>query len=640
MLAVAALAVIGGVTLAGCEEEAATPAVLVTLENFTDAEVTAVLGEEFTLPEAKATGTDGNGYDVCYTVKNAAGKQVAVAENTFSVAQLGDYFITCSANVGTVVYTRTITVKVTDESAPEIIFQDVNKGMVGSKYVLPDVIVQDDSKEIITPTVKLYAMDGEEKGEEIAIEEGGFTPTVNGEYLLEATAADSSGNTATETAIAYVREKIRANEVLSFDDETDIDNVGALGAKVSYLQEYENETGVVKFSYTGGYWANQFAFLPLGDVSNSSDIYGKYDTFFVKMYIVQSEQVKNAFTTLGVKDYATNRKYYSSTPVQYNQWVDYQFDIECLKAFDGASLDLSYGAKIFGSGNEALKGTDEEYAGEFYLADLYVAKTARVFREETRSWNGYSLNTYGASEIDSNGGVTLYAGSYSGASPIAMGTADVPYIAFSGNHSAGKTVVVDFTGCNMPNIAFFADQPSTATKNFVGANGLMFCQTVLTKEGEVYSGTSYADKLNVYGPVLFTKYSDTSKKESIYQNLFYPYGDTSYTGVQKDVFMDYETMQTDTTTKYRLLVRFNEGTKISCSAVLMAWSETDNVYKIVYKGARTISQTYETHGLTDGSVIIYGRPYAETKIDKIHTIYSSSDDAANLKTWTGVDVSW
>ena len=334
--------------------------------------------------------------------------------------------------------------------------------------------------------------------------------------------------------------------MLSFDDETDIDNVGALGAKVSYLQEYENETGVVKFSYTGGYWANQFAFLPLGDVSNSSDIYGKYDAFFVKMYIVQSEQVKNAFTTLGVKDYATNRKYYSSTPVQYNQWVDYQFDIECLKAFDGASLDLSYGAKIFGSGNEALKGTDEEYAGEFYLADLYVAKEVavtmtgeatvgstvsfqadgvtggatdkavvtvqqpngesvvctdgsykifdvgehqvtvtgsgyygktaftaiRVFREETRSWNGYSLNTYGASEIDSNGGVTLYAGSYSGESPIAMGTADVPYIAFSGNHSAGKTVVVDFTGCNMPNIAFFADQPSTATKTLSGQTDL------------------------------------------------------------------------------------------------------------------------------------------------------------------------
>ena len=600
---------------------------------------------------------------------------------------------------------------IADETAPEIALEKVKTGIVGMRYVLPNISVIDNSGALIEPTTKLYKLNGETKGDEVEVKQGVFTPDASGFYLLETTATDGSGNTATKTAKIYIREPAKEHEVLSFDDETDIERVGLLGATLSYLDTYENENGVVKFSYTGGYWANRFAFLPLCDLSEDTGIYEKYDSFVVKMYIVKTDEVQSYFTNLAIKDYETNSYYYSPTSVKYNEWVEYEFPIEYLKLFASDTLDLALGTKIFGYGNDSLKDSNTVSKGEFYLSDIYMSRdltvdvagdtlvgmTVQITTQDTETqtvitvkspsgvittvtdgnytiseagkhtvyvhgagyygttefkgvlatlnnppksvtWKGYNLTTYGASVIDSNDGVTLIDGTYSGADPRAMGTANVPYIAFNGNYSAGKTVVVDFTGGNLPNIAFFANTADANTSNFVGAKGLMFCQTVLTKEGEVYSNTSYADQLNVYGPTLFTKYSDTSKTQDIYQNLFYPYSDATYRlSSDQKVFIDYETMQADTTTQYRLLVRFNTGTKISCSAVLMVKNATgaENEYKVVYKGERTIAQTYETHGLTDGSVIIYGRPYAETKIDKLHTIYDSANDGALVYGWTG-----
>ena len=680
----------------------------ITLVGFENTEESVVLGEKYTIPDEKAKDTNGKEYALTYQVQTSTGNKIALIENAFYAYSLEDYMITCYANVGMGdVRTRTITVKVKDETVPNIALTDAKTGMVGKRYVLPKMSVVDDSGEKIEPTAKLYKLNGETKGDEVQFQDGLFIPQDAGEYLFEVTAKDSSENTATKTAKIYIREQVKAYEVLPFDNETDMERVGLLGADVSYLNEYEGDEGVVKFTYTGGYWANRFAFLPLCDLSDDTGIYQKYDSFVLRMYIVKSNDVQNYFTNIAIKDYKTNTNYYSSTEVLYNEWIDYQFPVEYLKLFQADSLDLTLGTKIFGYGNESLKDSEDVATGEFYLSDIYLSQdltidvvgdtlvgaTVEISTQETESetvttvkspsgtvttltdgeytitepgvhtvyvrgagyygktefsgafaalntpirnvvWNGYNLSTYGSSVITSDGAVTLAAGEYSGISPRALGTANVPYIAFNGNYSLGKTVVVDFTGGNMPNIAFFANQPDENTKNFVGAKGLMFSQSVLAKDGTVFNKT-YANRMNIYGPNFFTKYDDTSKTEDIYNTFFMPYGDTSYEGVEKNVFMDYEEMKAATTTKYRLLVRFDKGTKVACSVVLMSWDETQNSYKIVYKGERTHSQTYAGHDLTDGSVIIYGRPYAETKIDKLHVIYDSANDGELVYNWTG-----
>ena len=708
LLVAMATTLICGLSLVGCnEEEVSAP---VTLNSFTDTEVTAMLGENYELPTSTVTDTNGNEYQTVYKVWNSSGKEMVISDNAFFVDSMENYVIGCYVRVGADdIRSRFITVKVQDGGAPVITIQTAKKGLVGESYNLPKVTVIDGSGEVLSASVKLYAMDGEEKGEEITVEEGRFVPTVSGNYLIEATATDSSGNTATKSESFYIREAVRANELLSFDDETDIENIGSVGATVSYVNEFSGENGVAKFSYTGGYLANQFSFLPLNDVTDFYDLQSNYDTFVVRMYIVQSEDVKNAFTNLAIKDYETNTNYYSITPVEYNKWVDYKFEIEGLACFAGTQLNLFDRAKIWGYGNEELKGTDNEYQGEFYVADICAKNETSVnitgdtmlgstltiagnggtgaeitvispsgsrtkltdgtftiaergkhtvelsgldtwalteftgtpysFTERTVSWNGYSLATYGASNITANGSVLLGAGSYSGSKPQAMGTADIPYVAFNGEYSYDNTVVVDFTGANMPNVAFFADAPSADTKNFVGANGLMFSFGVLNKSGEI-SHTQVMGRMNLYGPTMFTKLDGTGAGD---------HWSASYAmGASDASLVTYMEMKEAPTTQYRMMFSFYAPQADGCirlSVMIMEknaqYDGTANTkeYNLVYNSGIVTRSNISYTDLTGGSIVIYGRPYEETQIDKIHTIYSGGTETsgAKLLEWTGTN---
>ena len=708
LLVAMATTLIGGLSLVGCnEEEVSAP---VSLNSFTDTEVTAMLGENYELPTSTVTDTNGKEYQTVYKVWNSSGKEMIISDNAFFVDSMENYVIGCYVRVSADdIRSRFITVKVQDGGAPVITIQTAKKGLVGESYNLPKVTVMDGSGEVLSASVKLYAMDGEEKGEEIALEGASFLPTESGNYLVEATATDSSGNTATKSESFYIREAVRVNELLSFDDETDIENIGSVGATVSYVNEFSGENGVAKFSYTGGYLANQFSFLPLSAVSDFFDLQSNYDTFVVRMYIVQSGDVKNAFTNLAIKDYETNTNYYSITPVEYNKWVDYKFEIESLACFAGTQLNVRDRAKIWGYGNEELKDTDKEYKGEFYVADMCAKNETSVnitgenmlgstltiagngamgaeitvtspsglqtkltdgtftiaergthkvelsgldtwalteftgvpyatpYERKDVTWNGYSLSTYGASNITADGEVVLGAGSYSGSRPQDMGTADIPYVAFNGNYSYETNVVVDFTGANMPNVAFFADAPNADTKNFVGASGLMFSFGVLNKSGGISHG-QVMGRMNLYGPTLFTKIDGTGVGD---------HWSSAYS-MSHDSLVSYMKMKETPTTQYRMMFSFyapQADGYIRLSVMIMEknaqYDGTANTkeYTLVYNSGIIKRSNIQYADVTGRSIILYGRPYEETQIDKIHTIYSgdANVNGALVESWTGVN---
>lgn len=54
---------------------------------------------------------------------------------------------------------------IADESAPEIALEKVKTGIVGMRYVLPNISVIDNSGALIEPTTKLYKLNGETKGD-------------------------------------------------------------------------------------------------------------------------------------------------------------------------------------------------------------------------------------------------------------------------------------------------------------------------------------------------------------------------------------------------------------------------------------------------------------------------------------------
>ncbi len=289
----------------------------------------------------------------------------------------------------------------------------------------------------------------------------------------------------------------------------------------------------------------------------------------------------------------------------------------------------------FGIVGEWLQVNLEAYNGDVNMDLKVLVDTPST----TTTWNDYSITSYGTSDIDENGGVTLYAGSYSGESPSAMGTADVPYVAFNGEYGYNSHVIVDFTGGNMPNITFAASQPDKNTKNFVGAKGYMFSNGIATKDG-TYAGNA-ARRCNVYGPTLFTRLDGT--KPGDYASLLNSAANSTDKGIA------YKTMEAATTTQYRLMLSFYEcqsGYLLRYSVALLAknpdYDGTEGTYEytLVYSsGAVGMKDVYGSTGspLESGSIIIYGRPYEEIKIDRIHTVSTGNSNTCNtyLKAWTG-----
>ncbi|MBO5480171.1 MAG: hypothetical protein J6A63_03160 [Clostridia bacterium] len=394
----------------------------IVLENFDDMEITADLDASYTLPIGNVTDTEGNDYRVTFEVETKSGKKINAFNNSFRLKYFEDYYIYCSADLGGGdVRTRTITLKVQDTGAPVITFGTVKLGMVDKAYTLPETTVEDSSKESLTATLKVFELDGDEKGEELTVTDNSFTPTQMGYYLIEATATDSNGNVGTETTKMFAREQPDANEIVSFKYTQDIECVGwsQKNGSITWEEEFEGETGVAKFSYTGTYWANAFSVLPLQDVSENSSLYDDYDTLIVRMYIKNDAEYTNCFTQNDAtkmvinknaegSDSVVEKAYHTKTDLAYNQWVDFAFDIKALSAWDNQTLNV-YQDKLWGYGVKKFDTdgvTQIAHKGEFYVAGIFCANKVDV----TANANSYAIGntvTFSTTATDSNVKYTL-----------------------------------------------------------------------------------------------------------------------------------------------------------------------------------------------------------------------------------------
>ena len=370
----------------------------IKLVDFGNIEVTADLDGSYTLPIGNVTDENGKNYPVTFEVKTKSGKTITTFNNSFRLKYFEDYYIVCTTDLGGGdVRTRTITIKVKDTGAPVVSFGAVRRGIVDQPYTLPETTVEDSSLESLTASLKVFELNGEEKGKEMSVTDGKFTPERMGKYLIEATATDSNGNVGTETATMYAREAPEANEILSFKYEEDLDCVAwKSGGEIEWLNEYEGQSGVAKFSYTGNKWANAFSVLPLQDVSDDSMLYYDYDTLVVRMYIKQDAENTNYFTNMSIQDDlnddvpSTKKQYQTKTKMAYNRWVDYRFDISALKVWDNDVLNKEYD-KLWGNGIEVEEeGVKIPQKGEFYVAGIFLANETEMT---------VSANSFGVGDV-------------------------------------------------------------------------------------------------------------------------------------------------------------------------------------------------------------------------------------------------
>ncbi len=297
-------------------------------KNFKDEEITVLLGENYRLELAPLT--DGETYyEVTASVVDGQGRAVNVERGYFTIVDVNGYVITYSATNSGGSRNRTVTLKVKNERAPNVIIAECDTTYeVGETFYFPAVTVYDLADEVLTPTVGVYKVEGEERIEQILETENSFFCESAGEYVFKATAKNSFGVTGIKELIFYVNGS-QLGEVEAF---------GNAGSK--------NDVQV-NVKYTDGCeWIDQ-----------TSDAMGKRQGV-LKVNVGKTNQMRNILTVYPKQGYAKylekdgeeyrNKKFvvtmYVAAPVgsipemyahftsyrikdiKYNMWYDYSFD--------------------------------------------------------------------------------------------------------------------------------------------------------------------------------------------------------------------------------------------------------------------------------------------------------------------------
>ncbi|MBQ8685664.1 MAG: hypothetical protein IJ514_05805 [Clostridia bacterium] len=204
-------------------------------------------------------------------------------------------------------------------------------------------------------------------GTRTKLTDGTYTPTTRGAYTVT---VKTNGYYGTTTFNATTD----PTELMSYESEADIAKTTVSGATTTktWLPSFTGadgvtETGVLFVSHTAGTkWIQQFTFTPAQSITENSTIYDDYQYVVLKMYIVKDDtrQINSSWKYIFMNSSAA--KYKTTTTVQYNQWVEYKFDISRLKDYASSST-IKFGGEEDGwvSGNQ--------YWGEFYVAGVYLS---------------------------------------------------------------------------------------------------------------------------------------------------------------------------------------------------------------------------------------------------------------------------
>ncbi len=165
----------------------------------------------------------------------------------------------------------------------------------------------------------------------------------------------------------------------------------------------------------------------------------------------------------------------------------------CMKNFD-VYKSAAYSIGIVLTGESKFAPRECVYIDNVKLVTQEVSPTldanVQLFMDQN------NMTAHGYKEINADMSVTLYDGMYQG-EWYTLKNDDVPYVAYNGNYGAGAYVVVDFTGKNVPQLAFFADRvtPSLLDK----AQGLYVHTGMIKKTGALVSDTD-GGRITFFGP--------------------------------------------------------------------------------------------------------------------------------------------
>ncbi|MBP3422901.1 MAG: hypothetical protein J6K86_03965, partial [Clostridia bacterium] len=231
-----------------------------------------------------------------------------------------------------------------------------------------------------------------------------------------------------------------------------------------------------------------------------------------------------------------------------------------------------------------------------------------------------------------------YSGSNYLSDPAVLGTVNQSYLALDGSYSFNDYVAFDFTGKNMPSVAFFANNYNESMYYQNGDKyGLVVLTGLTTWEGELYTETTdpkdiHAGKgLIVCGPQMLHNTLQSGKNGVL--GFTTDVAIQSNSGNNTNVALGRANLVDNT--HYRVIMGMEKGThEYSVKIVYRLYDITSNTlveefsaqtYNFFSSGFAKEGQTRDQY--CQGSIVLYGHFGTPTTLDKVHGVFEDTDIA-------------
>ncbi len=253
-----------------------------------------------------------------------------------------------------------------------------------------------------------------------------------------------------------------------------------------------------------------------------------------------------------------------------------------------------------------------------------TVRPLQVMTEEGQAWldeNNMTVHDY--TEVSGDGSVSLDAGYFTNS----ISDGNVPYLAFNGNNGGfgeDTYVMFEFTGNNLPQLAFFCDE---VTSNIAdGKKGIYIHNGLTYNDGSTFSPTD-SSRITLFGP---DKYSSTA--QCTYRPDQYGRFNSGMDGsVTAPCPASYVALNDNY--RYRYIVGFTDATETSLTVKIILVNldtcerEFDWSKKLTTISGATID--WANYSLT-GSIVAYGRFGVPTKWDTVYAPFTGVNDIHEL----------
>ena len=258
---------------------------------------------------------------------------------------------------------------------------------------------------------------------------------------------------------------------------------------------------------------------------------------------------------------------------------------------------------------------------------IVTVRPEQVMDAQGAEWleeNNMTVHDY--TYVDATGKVTLDSGYYKTSQYT---DANIPYLAFNGNYGAGTYFMFDFTGKNLPQLAFFCDEVTQTP--FDGKKGIYYHNGFTSNSGDTLSAHDES-RLTLFGPnkISFGRMDDKGR----YNNCIMGNPDNPSPASFVALNPNYQ---------YRYIIGFSKADASTATATLrvilinITTSEREVDYTLNLTTVTGISNLTYSPNYFSGSVVAYGRCGYTTSWDKVYapitgiTDINELDIAAELK---------